>query len=443
MIEVDNTIEIIKGDLEITNAFISYNDFEESTSLERLIYGGSSPYVGEVLSSGDGTLLAPYILQIQGEFNNKANAVIYFDFDNKNYPKEIYVLKSSDRSYASGEFKALYQPNEEILIKGTRYSKFIVSQVFCGENEFIETANFYNLRDEDSISFEDYAEIKIVKIDNNAKSATYTFYVPYSYKDAEIFCDYEVTWSEIQETIINDSPIVAFRDIDVPQNDLRIGFSSWTAPNSYIKISSIDKGIYLHINKNQIISNNIEFFDRENIKLPEYGVVSQRGNLQYLDYDNITLYYIDNNLANKGLRVITTLKNTLTSKSQLVSIKFTSEWQYDGYDKKVSVSFTDGLEEWQDLEVPSLNYDARYPETKTAKWYYDYLYSYTPTKNNMLSFEELDEETQEILNNTTITYPYLKSNNLFAQWNKLCTLCQLHIFNNMEGRTICKYNGGN
>jgi hypothetical protein len=61
----------------------------------------------------------------------------------------------------------------------------------------------------------------------------------------------------------------------------------------------------------------------------------------------------------------------------------------------------------------------------------------------MLSINELDEDTQAVLNNTYIQYPLLESGSLWQQWTKLCQACQLHIYKNSDGVVVCRYNGGN
>jgi hypothetical protein len=66
----------------------------------------------------------------------------------------------------------------------------------------------------------------------------------------------------------------------------------------------------------------------------------------------------------------------------------------------------------------------------------------TPEKYQMLSFEQLDEKTQNILENTTIDYPLLENGTLWEQWQKLCEVCGLYIYKNNEGKTVCTYTYG-
>lgn len=451
MIELDTTIEIVGGNKEITDAFISYNDFEEVTSISELIGDSTQVYEG-AKANASGSLSVPHIMQIWGRFNSNASATIYFDIEGKNYPTRLYVLEKirDDVSgefvggYASGEMGALYMKDEQpIMIGNTLCYHYIASQVFYEKNRFIETANFYDIRLSSGIDIKPYIRASSEQIDNTNNSVTFSFYVPEAYRNADIVCTYEVTWSNISRVIVNDSPIVPIRDVFVPQNELRIAFSTWSEPNARIKISRIDDGEYLYIGKDKSISTQAEFTDREDTKLPQYGVVSQGGRIEYSDVDGLTLYYIENGLASRGLKVITKLNNTLTQKSQIVSEKYTAEWDYDEYDKKVSISLTDGLEEWQDIVVPAINYDARHPQAQNAKWYYEYLHKHTPRKYKMLTFDELDTKTKNVLTDTVVPYPYLNSASLFQQWNKLCVLCQLHIYSQFDGKTICKYNEGN
>ena len=106
------------------------------------------------------------------------------------------------------------------------------------------------------------------------------------------------------------------------------------------------------------------------------------------------------------------------------------------------------MEEWQDIIVEGFNYDPREPFMVLTNGSMQDLYNWlqdpqrTPRKYNMLAFYELDEQTREILSNTKIQYPILENGNLWEQWTKLCQVCGLYIYKNIEGRTVCSYTYG-
>jgi hypothetical protein len=73
---------------------------------------------------------------------------------------------------------------------------------------------------------------------------------------------------------------------------------------------------------------------------------------------------------------------------------------------------------------------------------YRWLQEQTPSKYNMISFDKLDKQTQNILTNTSLIYPILKDGSLWQQWHKLCVACCLYIYKNNQGITTCKYTFG-
>jgi hypothetical protein len=151
-------------------------------------------------------------------------------------------------------------------------------------------------------------------------------------------------------------------------------------------------------------------------------------------------------ILTSGLNVEIRLNNTLyEGKSELIGKFKTDEWNYDNDSRVVSVSIKDDLEEWQDINVEEILYNPHKPIEKNFEWLYKELYLKTIENGNyeMLSFEQLEEQTKWILSNTYIKYPMLKSDSLWNCWNKLCKVCQLHIYKNSEGIVVCRYNGGN
>lgn len=218
--------------------------------------------------------------------------------------------------------------------------------------------------------------------------------------------------------------------------------SNWNKPNSPLIIS----GIYIDLDIEIDIRNKVRLerslFDRADINLPSYGIISNTGSIAFNDIDGEVKDYAEQQILKSGLNVTISLNNTLTKASQTIGVLKTADWDYDSYNRAVTVQLKDYLEEWQDIMVTEFYFDLKSGASKTLKYYYEFLYNLTPQKFNMLSFNELDTKTQNILENTVIRYPYLNRDNLWRQWNKLCQVAQSHIYT-QNNRTIFKYNEGN
>lgn len=197
------------------------------------------------------------------------------------------------------------------------------------------------------------------------------------------------------------------------------------------------------INQRNIIALESEKTDRADMKLPSWGIISNRGNIEFNDINDRFLGYANLGVLEQGAPVEIFLNNTLAQAYTQIDVLETDEWDYDNDNKTVSVSLKDDLEEWQDINVEAINYDPRKPESKPFKWLYEYLWGLTNPLYPMSSFDELDEITKSILNNTYIQYPLLEAGNLWEEWDKLCQVCQLHIYKNGNGVVVCEYNGGN
>lgn len=219
--------------------------------------------------------------------------------------------------------------------------------------------------------------------------------------------------------------------------------NSLNVPNYPLLISGIYMGEKIDINSRNLISLSTSIFDRSDYKLPSYGIISNVGNLEFNDNNEKIKNYAEDLILTSDLKVKITLNNTLTNKSEQVAVMETKEWTYDNDNKSVSVSLKDDLEEWQDIQVSGFNYDPRNPNAILTNRNMEDLYrwlqneSRTPSKYNMLDFDDLDSNTKSILTNTILNYPLLEDGTLWEQWTKLCEVCGLYIYKNNKGETVC------
>ena len=247
----------------------------------------------------------------------------------------------------------------------------------------------------------------------------------------------------------NDDSIFAVR---LNQSSIHtITIDNWNAPNYPLIISGIYLNFDIAVNYRNLISISQSIFDRGDTSYANWGVFSNAGNLQFNDIDGEIKDYAQQGILKDGAIVLVELHNDLDNYVKKLGEYYAKNWNYDENNKSVSVSLTDGLEDWQSINVPEVTYDFKKYATSgqiayavTAKVFYEILHQYSNTsKIKMASFEELDGETRNAIISTIIPYPYLRAGTLWTQWQKLCDLCQLHIFKNYDGIIICKYKGGN
>lgn len=222
----------------------------------------------------------------------------------------------------------------------------------------------------------------------------------------------------------------------------KIEIYEWNTPNYPLVITGIYAEVSIKIDRKNLISIKSSIFDRSDLKLPSYGIISNTGNITFNDINGEVRNYAEELLLKSGLKCEIKLNNTLVGVSQPIGLFETDRWDYDNDNRIVSVSIKDDLEEWQDINVQEITYDPRKQESKPFSWLYEYLWDITNKNYPMINLEALDKQTYNILTKTYIKYPLLKSGSLWQQWTKLCQACQLHIYKNSNGIVVCRYNGG-
>lgn len=236
-------------------------------------------------------------------------------------------------------------------------------------------------------------------------------------------------------------------------NSHTIVIDNWNADGYPIVISGIFVELSIDIDRRNLIALSRKIMYRADNSLPSYGILSNTGSLEFNDSNGEVKDYAEQLLLTSDLKVDIWLKNTLTNTEVQVGSFETDTWDYDNDNRSVSVSLRDDLEEWQDIHIDGINFDPRKPfkiiiDGKMENFYRwlqgrDSNGNYrTPQKYKMLSFDELDDKTKTILQNTIVQYPLLENGTLWEQWTKICQVCGLYIYKNNEGRTVCSYTYG-
>lgn len=213
---------------------------------------------------------------------------------------------------------------------------------------------------------------------------------------------------------------------------------NWNTPNVPFIITSIYTNVNIEIDNSNLLSFSSDIIDTSNMKYPAFGIISNSANMEVLDKDESILDLIAYQVLHSGAEVSVQINNTDSNRSnQLCSMKI-RELDYDNANRKVSILLKDNLEEWQDINVEPIYYDPSNPKSEYARYFYDYLYEKTTALG--YEFEELDEETKNILDTNLIKYPLLENGTLWDGWDKLCQLCFLYIYANNLGKIVVKYN---
>lgn len=244
-----------------------------------------------------------------------------------------------------------------------------------------------------------------------------------------------------EKTIVDDDPTWTIILDSVDTHTITI--SNWNTPNSMLILTGIYIDVVLNIDRRNMQRLERTIADRADFLLPSFGIISNTGNIDFIDFDGEVRDYAEQQILKSGLTVEISLNNTLYGNSEHIGIFYTNKWTYDNNNRAVSVSLKDDLEEWQEINIEPIEFDLVNKQSKTMKYFYEYLHSLTPNKYDMLSFDELDDNTKQVLTETVIKYPYLEGGSLWSQWQKLCAVCQLHIYKNNQGRTVCVYANGN
>lgn len=242
------------------------------------------------------------------------------------------------------------------------------------------------------------------------------------------------------QTFVDDDAV--WEIADIKDKNLVFEIYGWNKPNSPLIITGIDILGNIEIDKSNLISYTNNLSSVGDIQRPYYGIYSNGANLTIADQDEQILDLIRQDIMQSGLFVTTTLVNdNIEGLSEQIGEVTIDDIVYNNDNRQVELSLKDRLVQLQNLDNDGSNYIPTITPPATAKELYDYLYTKTSALGyNILTFDELDTDTQDVLNDTTIEYPLLESSNLSLQWDKLSELCLANIYVNKNRQMVFKVN---
>ena len=219
--------------------------------------------------------------------------------------------------------------------------------------------------------------------------------------------------------------------------------SNWNAPTYGLVIQAIYSELNIVINSRNMLSMTRTLMERADNEKPSWGIISNSGNIEFKELDEEIQAYIQDEVITQGLSCQIFMKDTLSGVEEQVAQFYTDTWDYNAEDKVISVSLKDDLEEWQDIKVEAITIDPSKNTVQSGSYFYNYLWNITTDKKyDMLSIENLDNKTRDILTNSKISYPLLNAGTLWQLWTKLCEALLLCIYKDSNGIIRCEYVGG-
>ena len=92
----------------------------------------------------------------------------------------------------------------------------------------------------------------------------------------------------------------------------------------------------IEVDRRNMLGVDRSIFDRSDLKLPSFGIISNTGNIEFNDNDGRVLHYAENLQLQKGQKCEIWLNNTLVENaSELIGSFETDQWDYDNDSKVV------------------------------------------------------------------------------------------------------------
>ena len=107
-----------------------------------------------------------------------------------------------------------------------------------------------------------------------------------------------------------------------------VTFNSWSITNSPIKIQGIYSNIVIDVTLRNAIGIDYNHSAKATVNLPSYGILSNKGNISFVDSDDSVLGFANNGFLKGGAEVEINLTNTLTKKSEVLAQCITDTWDY-------------------------------------------------------------------------------------------------------------------
>ena len=162
--------------------------------------------------------------------------------------------------------------------------------------------------------------------------------------------------------------------------------------------------------------------------LPNYGIISRSGKVSFFDYE-------DKLLNKKTDREYPTEIEIYENGVLFGKYISTKKYGYNIFTKQVNIELQGNITNWQAIRVEKkdISYD------QTAYQILEWLIA-KQTIVSSISDLNMSTDVADFLKSITVPYFYLESDTLWEQFNKLCNLAQLRIYQDKFNKvTIERY----
>ena len=216
---------------------------------------------------------------------------------------------------------------------------------------------------------------------------------------------------------------------DIDQNQsANIRILAWNKPNSPAVITSLYADLYYKIEGNRLIGCEFSLNEKGDSTKPCFGIVSNKGNIEFSDYDNTFLEAINQGRFDEKLQVIFYLNNTYYDTTVSVSQFVTESVSYDDDSKIVDIDIEDRLVELQDINGISI-----LEHNKTMLEVYNMLKDLTPS---YIQFAALGNQLQTYLSSIHLRYVPFQEGTLWSHWQKFCEATGLYMYINKQNEVM-------
>ena len=235
--------------------------------------------------------------------------------------------------------------------------------------------------------------------------------------------------------VFDDDAIFNFKLAKTSNSQHTLEIGNWNRSNSPIIISGIYSVVKAKIDRRNALSIEGNISQRGDFKMPDYGIYSSSGRIDFVDKNGEYADYAAFGLLTDGCKTYLHLRNTLDRKANErppIAVYYTTNWSYDANSREVSVSLTDGLEVLQEVQA-----DAYFVGGEMSM--YDVYIHLKGESEPYLDFSELSDFIKIRLENTKFTDVMMSQKTLWAQWNDFCVANALYMFSR-NGEVEFSYN---
>lgn len=212
------------------------------------------------------------------------------------------------------------------------------------------------------------------------------------------------------------------------------------------KSDKIDKQNPLYEIKPRYIKKvNIPTATRPDNNSPQWGIISNSGNMSIADTPNELLNILQNSETRKYI-IIFYMRNTLTKAEEEIEEFYIDDFSYNKLSRELTIQYSDNLTDWQNINIPS---KAMTETDVSARSIFNFLANQTgetkfpqPSYSNgygapLEYLRKYDSTTYNAIANCHIKYPIIRKGTLWQMWQRLCELCALNIFRH-KGKIIVR-----